>query len=42
METPVLMARISPNLEKSRICVRHKGMAAMRVVMAELKIDTPM
>ncbi len=42
IETPVLIARISPNLENSRIDVRHNGIAAISVVIAELNIDTPM
>ncbi len=37
----VLMVTIRPNLAKSCIWVRHKGIAARIVVMAELIMDMP-
>lgn len=41
IDTTVLMARICPNLAKSCMVVRHRGMDATTVVIAELRIAVP-
>ena len=42
IDIAVLMAKICPNFAKSWMAVRHRGIAAIRVVIAELKMETPM
>ena len=42
IDTAVLIARIWPNLANKRIVVRHKGIDATIVVMAELRMAVPM
>ena len=41
IDTAVLMARICPNLAKNWMVVRHRGMDATTVVIAELRIAVP-